>query len=83
MGIFMSRLFENEKTFTLVHDSYLVWKISKSCVDIDGFLVLKLTIYKKRFAIHFDNFVKRFYLIFLKSTNQSLIVKLSFNFKHK
>ena len=43
----------------------------------------ELTVRETQFAIHFDNFTEHFFLIFGKFANQSLIVKLSFNFKHK
>ena len=35
-----------------------------------------------QFAIHFNNFAEHFFLNFVKFVNQSLIIKLSFNFKH-
>ena len=35
-----------------------------------------------QFAIHFTNFAEHFFLNFVKFVNQSLITKLSFNFKH-
>ena len=50
------------------------WKL------IPGF---KLAVHKMRFAIHFDNFTEHFFLIFVKFTNQYLIVNLSFIFKQR
>ena len=43
----------------------------------------KLTVLETQFVIHFDNFVEHFFQIFVKFTNQSLIVKLSFIFKQR
>ena len=36
-----------------------------------------------QFTMHFNHFEEYFFPIFMKFANQSLIVKLSFNLKHK
>ena len=73
-----ARKYPNQKTGNKLKDCAIV---QRNFLYISS-LVFELRVRKTQFALHFDNFTEHF-LIFVKFANQSLIVKLSFNFKHK